>query len=145
MKRKRVMYRGGKDNHDLLIVEENMDHFKDYLASIDHPEHRNRTEEMLTWISVEFPELVPHIKWNTPMFSNQDTFIIGVSTAKHYLSVSPEEAGISRFADEIAQAGYSATKGLFRIPWNKPVDYKLLERMIWFNIEDKKGYKKFWR
>ncbi|TES50021.1 hypothetical protein E2L07_17265 [Halalkalibacterium halodurans] len=67
--------------------------------------------------------------------------MIGFSTSKHHLSVSPEEIGISQFADAIAQAGYSATKGLFRIP----VHYELLKQMIEFNIQDKEGYSTFWR
>jgi uncharacterized protein YdhG (YjbR/CyaY superfamily) len=31
------------------------------------------------------------------------------------------------------------------IPWDKPMDYELLERIIRFNIEDKKGCETFWR
>jgi uncharacterized protein len=79
------------------------------------------------------------------MFTHKDTFIIGFSTAKHHLSVSPENAGITQFSNDIAQAGYSATKGLFRISWNEPVNYELLEKMIEFNIQDKAEYTGFWR
>lgn len=122
-----------------------MEVFEKYLTGIDHPDHRERTEEILTWVANKFPHLEPQIKWNTPMFSDHGTFIIGFSTAKHHLSVSPEEAGIARFADDISEAGYSATKGLFRIPWKKPVNYELLEKMIEFNMQDKAGYTDFWR
>ncbi len=79
------------------------------------------------------------------MFTDHGTFIIGLSTAKHHLSISPEEAGITHFANEISQAGYSATKGLFRIPWNDPVDNELLAKMIEFNIQDKAEHTNFWR
>lgn len=123
----------------------NLEVFAEYLKGIDHPDHRDRTEEILSWVAATFPNLEPQMKWNTPMFSNQGTFIIGFSTSKHHLSVSPEEIGISQFADAIAQAGYSATKGLFRIPWNDPVHYELLKQMIEFNIQDKEGYSTFWR
>lgn len=122
-----------------------MEVFAKYLAGIDHPDHRERTEEILKWITGRFPELEGQIKWNTPMFSHNGTFIIGLSTAKQHMSISPEETGIARFSGEIAEAGYSATKGLFRIPWGKPVQYGLLEKMIAFNIEDKAGDSGFWR
>ncbi|MBS2967813.1 iron chaperone [Metabacillus sp. KIGAM252] len=122
-----------------------MNVFTDYLAGIENPAHRSRTEEILTWVATKFPKLEPQIKWNTPMFTDHGTFILGISTAKHHLSVSPEEAGIAHFADDIAKAGYSATKGLFRIPWNEPVNYELLEKMIEFNIEDKADYTNFFR
>jgi uncharacterized protein YdhG (YjbR/CyaY superfamily) len=74
-----------------------MEVFAKYLAGIDNPDHRDRTEEIN-----KFPNLEPQIKWNTPMFSDHGTFIIGFSTAKHHLSVSPEEVGIEHFADDIA-------------------------------------------
>ena len=122
-----------------------MDVFAEYLAGIDHPDHRERTEEVLAWVADRFPNLEGQIKWNTPMFTDHGTYIIGFSTAKQHMSVSPEEVGIARFSDDIAQAGYSATKGLFRIPWKKPVNYELLEKMIKFNIQDKAEYTKFWR
>ncbi|MCX8047524.1 MAG: iron chaperone [Anoxybacillus gonensis] len=119
--------------------------FEQYLAKIDHADHRNRVEEMLQWVCRTFPQLQPQIKWNTPMFTDHGTFIIGFSIAKHHVSVSPEEACMIHFADEIARAGYSATKGLFRIPWDKPVNYELLEKMIAFNIEEKADCTSFWR
>ncbi|WP_071395021.1 iron chaperone [Bacillus tuaregi] len=122
-----------------------MEVFEQFLASIDHPDHRERTKEILTWVADTFPSLEPQMKWNTPMFTDHGTFIIGFSTSKQHMSVSPEDAGIAQFTDEIAQAGYSATKGLFRIPWKKPVDYDLLEKMIEFNIKDKEDYTKLWR
>ncbi|MBB6175686.1 hypothetical protein HNQ82_000497 [Anoxybacillus tengchongensis] len=122
-----------------------MEVFEQYLARIENVDHRNRTEEILRWVCDTFPQLKPQIKWNTPMFTDHGTFIIGFSTAKHHLSVSPEEACMTRFADEIAQAGYSATKGLFRIPWNEPVNYELLEKIIEFNIQEKADCTTFWR
>ncbi|ALC81928.1 MULTISPECIES: iron chaperone [Bacillus] len=122
-----------------------MEVFVKYLAGIDHPDNRGRTEGILAWVANKFPNLEAQIKWNTPMFSDHGTFIIGFSTAKHHLSVSPEEVVIAHFADDIAQAGYSATKGLFRIPWNEPVNYELLEKMIEFNIQDKADCSTFWR
>ncbi|PGL66753.1 iron chaperone [Bacillus sp. AFS055030] len=122
-----------------------MEVFADYLAGIDHLDHRERTAEVLDWISNKFPGLEPQIKWNTPMFSDHGTFIIGISTAKQHMSISPEEKGIVHFSDEIEKAGYSATKGLFRIPWKVPVNYELLEKMIEFNIQDKAEYTTFWR
>ncbi|MCZ2259768.1 iron chaperone [Sporosarcina sp. G11-34] len=122
-----------------------MEVFAEYLAGIDNPDHRYRMDEVLKWVANEFPNLEQVIKWNTPMFSNHGTFIIGFSTAKHHMSISPEPAGISSFADDITQAGYSGTKGLFRIKWNEPINYELLKKIIEFNIQDKAEYKHFWR
>ena len=122
-----------------------MEVFAEYLARIDNAGHRARVEEILGWVAKRFPDLVPRIAWNQPMFTDHGTFIIGFSVAKKHLAVAPERAGIDRFSDEIMRAGYSHSKELIRIPWNKPVDYALLENIIEFNIADKADCKTFWR
>lgn len=122
-----------------------MEVFEKYLAGIDNPDHRERMDKVLTWVTNKYPKLEPQIKWNTPMFSNHGTFIIGFSTAKHHMSISPEEVGIARFADDIKQASYTSTKGLFRIQWKEQINYELLEKIIEFNIQDKAEYTTFWR
>jgi len=122
-----------------------MEVFAEYLARIEDPQQRARTEEVLTWVATTFPQLAPRIAWNQPMFTDHGTFISGFSVAKHHLAVSPERAGIVRFADEIVQAGYEHTKMLLHIPWDKPVPYPLLEEMIKYNIADKADCQTFWR
>ncbi|CCQ19703.1 Uncharacterized protein ydhG [Listeria monocytogenes N53-1] len=47
-----------------------MEVFAEYLAEIENPDHRARTQEVLTWVAETFPDLKPEIKWNTPMFTN---------------------------------------------------------------------------
>lgn len=119
--------------------------FNDYLASIAKPEQRARVEEVLRWVHTTFPGLKPHIGWNQPMFTDHGTFIIGFSIAKPNLAVSPEVDTLARFAEEVRASGYTLTQMLFRIRWEQPVDYALLERIIAFNIEDKADCKTFWR
>ncbi len=122
-----------------------MDDFSEYLSKLDDPAKRTRVEEVLGWVAGTFPALAPRIAWNQPMFTDHGTFIVGFSVAKHHLALSPEEATIRRFSDEIRQAGYEHTRMLIRIPWNRPVDWPLLERLIAFNIRDKADCATFWR
>lgn len=122
-----------------------MEVFEGYLQQIENLEHKNRMEEILNWVNMKFPNLKREIKWNQPMFTDHGTFIIGFSISKQHIAVSPEEAGITHFADAIEKAGYDYTKGMFRIKWANPVDYPLLEKMIAFNISDKANCSTFWR
>lgn len=122
-----------------------MNTFTDFLEQVEDANHRARASAILSWVRERFPQLEPRIAWKQPMFTDHGTFIIGFSVAKHHLAVALERAGIDRFSAEIRQAGYDHTKQLMRIPWEAPVDYRLLERMIEFNILDKVGYKTFWR
>lgn len=122
-----------------------METFAEYLAGIDNVQHRARTEEILGWVANRFPNLVPRIAWNQPMFTDHGTFIIGFSVARHHLAVAPEKAGIARFADEIVQAGHDYSKELIRFKWDSPIDYALLEKIIAFNISEKADCTTFWR
>ncbi len=122
-----------------------MEVFSEYLARMDTPQHRTRMEEILRWISEKFPHLAPKVAWNQPMFTDHGTYIIGFSAAKHHIAVAPEKAALNRFAQDIAQAGYEHSKELIRIPWEKPVEYALLEKLIAFNIADKAECTTFWR
>ncbi|MFC6170826.1 iron chaperone [Loigolactobacillus jiayinensis] len=118
--------------------------FADYLAKIA-PEQRERTTEILDWVSTTYPQLVPRVAWNQPMFTDHGTFIIGFSNSKKHLAVSPEAAGISHFAPLIEAAGYPHTKNLMQLPWASAVNYDLLAQMINFNLSDKADTTTFWR
>lgn len=122
-----------------------MEVFEEFLSRIDNMPHRARMEEVLLWVSEKFPDLVPKVAWNQPMFTDHGTFIIGFSVAKNHIAVAPEVVILDKFSDEIESAGYDMTKGLFRIGWDSPVDYELLERIISFNISDKAECQTFWR
>lgn|SRR5690625_948302 len=122
-----------------------MEVFAEFLTGIDHPEHRERTEEVLTWVKNKYPHLKTEMKWNQPMFTDHGTFIVGFSVSKKHLAVAPERVAITHVQEDIVKAGYDFTKELVRIPWNSPIEYSLLEKMIEFNIWDKKDYTSFWR
>ena len=122
-----------------------MEAFAAFLATIDNQEHRQKIEEVFTWVHETFPVLVPKIAWNQPMFTDHGTFIIAFSVAKHHFAVSPDVTAMKLFSGDIAKAGYSQTKNLFRIKWEMAVDYALLERIIQFNIDDKKECETFWK
>src|SRR5690606_8982976 len=109
----------------------------EFLAKIDDPIHRERMEEIFEWITNKYPNLEKVIKWNQPMFTDHGTFIIGFSVSKKHIAVAPESVTITHVEDDIVKAGYDYTKEIIRIPWNKTVDYHLLEKMIDFNIKDK--------
>ena len=122
-----------------------MDEFKDYLNKIQDPAHHARLKEVLTRIAETFPELGRRMGWNQPIFTDHGTFIIAFSEAIKHMAVAPEQAALRTFAADIARSGYDMSNMLFRIPWEDPVDYALLERIIRFNIEDKKDCGTFWR
>lgn len=119
--------------------------FEDYLLCIENPDYRAILRKILQWVKETFPTLEPRVAWNQPMYTDHGTFIIGFSFAKRHFTVAPETKGMAQFSSEIEQAGYSQTPNLFRIKWDEPVDFSLLERIIQYNIADKADCPTFWR
>ena len=123
-----------------------METFDEFLATIDHPEHRAILENLIQQIQKDYPELNLEIKWNQPMFVMDGTFILGFSASKNHFSISPEEKGVKKFSDYMDENRIFYSKMLFRMPWDSErIDYDLIKRAIDYNMEDKKGYDKFWR
>ena len=122
-----------------------MEVFEKYLSSIENENHRARLREVLEWIQNRFPDLTPRIAWNQPMFTDHGTFILGFSASKQHFSVAPEPITIEKFSAEITKSGYRQSSNLFRIHWEEPVDFSLLERIIQYNREDKADCTSFWR
>ena len=122
-----------------------MTEFNDFLQSLENDKQTATMEAIFNWISETFPELETTVKWNQPMYTHHDTFIIAFSKSKQHFSVAPEAKGMAEFTDQIEAAGYSQTNNLFRIKWTQDVNYALLKSIIQFNIDDKADCTTFWR
>lgn len=122
-----------------------MGDFKEYLDAIDEADQQDKMNQILTWIQESYPELETCIKWNQPMFLHEGTYIIGFSYSKHHIAVAPETKAIKKFKDYIEETGFSYTDNIIKIRWEDSIPYNLIKELIEYNIEDKKGYEKFWR
>ena len=122
-----------------------MTEFNDFLQSLENDKQTATMEAIFNWISETFPELETTVKWNQPMYTHHDTFIIAFSKSKQHFSVAPEAKGMAEFTEQIEAAGYSQTNNLFRIKWTQDVNYALLKSIIQFNIDDKADCTTFWR
>lgn len=122
-----------------------MGDFKEYLDAIDDADQQDKMNQILTWIQESYPELETRIKWNQLMFLHEGTYIIGFSYSKHHIAVAPETKAIKKIKDYIEETGFSYTDNIIKIRWEDSIPYNLIKELIEYNIEDKKGYEKFWR
>lgn len=106
-----------------------MEIFKEYLWGIANLEQRARMEEILNWVLNKFPVLEPRVAWNQPMFTDHGIFIMEFSVSKQHIAVSPEKVSIDLFSAAIKEAGYGHSSNLFRIKWNSPIPFSLLEKI----------------
>lgn len=118
---------------------------EDYCQTIITDEvKREKFYNFIKWIESEF-DLKLEIKYNQPFFTMQGTFILGLSASKNHFSVAPEVKAMEYFSDEIKLSNYEQTTHLFRIKYKDDINYHLISRIINYNMQDKKDYKKFWR
>ena len=122
-----------------------MEDMERYLQTIENEEHRMCLRQIFDWITKTFPSLEYKTLWKQPMFLEHGTFIIGFSASNKHFSVSPEEKGMEQFSKKIKEAGYTQSKNLFRIKWDEPVNFFLLEQIINYNRIDKANDTAFWR
>lgn len=122
-----------------------MKDFNEYLSAMEKEDHRERMEEILTWIVENYPNLETRIAWNEPMFTHEGTFIIGFSHSKNHIAMSPEVKPIKKFKKKIEELNLSHTNNIIRIKWEDSTPFELIKMLIDYNIEDKSGYDKFWR
>ena len=122
-----------------------MQTFEEYLETLENMEHRDYLAEVLIWVEEKFPGLEKRIAWSQPNFVDHGTFIISFSYSKKNMVVSPEAAGVRKFSEELDKLGYGYGSMTIKFPWNRPMNYDLLEKIIRFNIEDKKDCETFWR
>lgn len=119
-----------------------MNNFEEYLAIIDNSDHSEQLRTVLQWVSDNYPKLDTRVAWKQPMFTDHGTFIVGFSVAKNHFSVATEKA-IEVYRTDIEE-NYDAGKKLFKIPFDAPVNYDLLKKLIDWNIEQKKDIQTFW-
>lgn len=122
-----------------------MEVFQTILNNLSNDEHRQKFEDVLQWVSTEFPQLGKRIGWSHPMFTHHETFIIGFNYAKKHLAISLEGLGIRHFADEFDKRNLHYSAMIVRFPWDQPIDFTLMKQMIDSNILDKKDTTTFWR
>lgn len=122
-----------------------MDNFEEYLNTIEDDLHRNRLIEVMEWVITNYPEMKTRVAWKQPMFTDHDTFIIAFSHSKKHMSIAPEHITIDYFSEDIINAGYEYSKEIIKIKWTDTINYKLIKKIIDYNLVEKKLCNTFWR
>ncbi len=120
-----------------------MEKFQPIINQIKEKEHQQKIKDLFAKITETYPQLDTTVKWNQPMFTDHGTFIIAFSFAKNHFSIAPEKAAIRALEKNIQEAGYVYTDNVIKVPWKSVINWELIEQLISFNIEDKKGHDKF--
>lgn len=119
--------------------------YEKYLINISNHKIKENLLNIIDYIEKHFPQLVLEIKWNQPMLTYHNTYIIGFSCAKDHISIAPEKYVLDLFTPEIEQYGYEVKKQLFSIKQNQEISFELLAKIINYKINDKVNCTTFWK
>lgn len=74
-----------------------MSKFNLFINDIENEAHREKLRHLFEWIETQYSDLTPVVKWNQPMYTYNETFIIAFSKAKQHFSIMPEAACLKQF------------------------------------------------
>ena len=108
-----------------------------YLAAL--PEgHRSTLAALLALLTSEFPELEARLAWNVPhLYLGKDP-VVGLSSAKAHVSLSPWSAAVLA-AHRGRLGGLEATPNLIRIPPGWKPDKALLVSLVRARLAELRG------
>lgn len=83
------------------------------------------------------PDATEKISWGMPTFVYYGN-LVHFAVNKGYIGFYPADTGVSAFKDELTE--YKTTKGSIHFPFNKPIDYNLIKRIIEYRVVENKKY-----
>jgi uncharacterized protein YdhG (YjbR/CyaY superfamily) len=116
-----------------------------YRASLPTPAHQTHMQALMDWMAQQYPQLTLEFKWNTPMYTHEGTFILGVSWAQKHIAIAPERPTMRAFQKRIEALGYTQTQELFRVRLDQSIEWSLLSDIVNTNLAEKAGFTRFWR
>lgn len=82
------------------------------------------------------PEATEAIKYGIPTFILQGN-LVHFGAFKEHLGFFPTPSGIEAFQDELAK--YAQSKGTIRFPYNRPIPYDLITRVVKARVKEATG------
>ena len=116
----------------------NQSHFCDGLGdTVDSYIEQSEHHEVLSLIRKVINDVEPEV--DEKLSCKIPTFIKGknkiqFAVNKNHLGFYPGDEAVNEFANRITESGYTYNKGCIQIPWDKPIDYKLIEEIVKYKI-----------
>lgn len=104
----------------------------DYLAAFP-VDVALRMQTLRTVIKEEVPEATETISWRMPTFVYHGN-LVHFAGFKHHIGFYPTPSGIEEFQEELSL--YKGGKGSIQFPYDKPMPYDLIRRMVRFRAEE---------
>lgn len=97
------------------------------------PEIQEKMEALRKVIKEAAPEAIEKISWQMPTFYLHGN-LVHFAGHKNHMGLYPGENGVAAFTDELS--GYRCSKGAIQFPYDKPMPYELITRIVTFRVSE---------
>jgi len=109
-----------------------MNTIDEYIETFE-PKIQKTLHEIRDFIKNEVPEAVEKISYGMPTFYLNGNLIHFAAFKNHY-SIFPSPSGIDNFEKELAP--YRTGKGTLSFPFDKPIPWDILQKVIQFRVKE---------
>ena len=110
----------------------------EYIAAF--PEEIRKTLQKLRQVIHEAaPEAQEVISYNMPAFK-QNGILVYFAAFKNHIGFYPTSSGVAAFKKELS--AYETSKGTVRFPFDKPIPFELVARIVKFRVQENLSKKK---
>ena len=104
----------------------------DYLAEYSGP-HREHMDALRAIITRLAPDATEALSWGMPTWKLNGN-LIHMAAAKHHVGLHPGADGVALVREELAERGFSFSKGTIQLPVDRPIPVDLVERLVTFRV-----------
>jgi uncharacterized protein YdhG (YjbR/CyaY superfamily) len=97
------------------------------------PEIQKTLQEIRNFIKTELPQASEKISYGMPTFYLNGNLVHFAAFKNHY-GFFPSPSGIDAFEEELAP--YRSGKGTLRFPFDKPIPWDIIKKVIQFRINE---------
>lgn len=97
-------------------------------------EKRERLLKMRSVIKNTAPDATETISYGIPTFKLQGKNLVHFAGYKHHIGFYPAPRSIEKFKQELKE--YKGGKGTIQFPYDKPIPWELVERIVKFRIQE---------
>lgn len=110
-------------------VPKNID---EYIAGFPN-EVQEKLEKIRLTIQKAVPEAEEKISYQIPAFTWRGTYLIYFAAYKQHIGLYPAPRGVAEFKEAVAE--YGAGKGTLRFPFDKPIPFNLVSKIVKYRMK----------
>jgi len=116
------------------LEEKKIETIDEYILSYSS-EIQEILKDLRKFINECAPEATEKISWGMPTFVLHGN-LVHFAVNKGYIGFYPADTGVSAFKEELSE--YKTTKGSIHLPFNKPIDYDLIRKIVKYRVTENK-------